>query len=491
MPASTHLFYDPAKPLLRLAWHEPLPGASVPEAVVQEIWRAQRLRHGHLRTTGGLPVQVLDSGMLNRDGGPDFSNARVRIGEMVWFGDVEIHTTSRGWVDHGHHHDARYNRVVLHVVLQPDLWTGGLSRADGTPLPELVLAPHLDAPFRERLVTFFAQPDASRPCSWGLASVPEPITRAWLQRCALQRLQRRARLYADPDDAVQQLYEHTAAALGYRPNAEAMRRLARRVALGDLCTLRSSRDREALLLGMAGLLPGEADAASIADGDTRAYVDDLRLRFHALQPRDALPLDATEWQYARLRPANFPELRIAQLAALVCPGGPIHPAGLAAFRDMLLEGASLRDFEALLEAAPDDFWTTHYRLTRPAAVHPAHPGLETRRRLLVNVILPAAFAHVPLAATERALDRVCSLYDALPAEDDRLVRSFALSTEKPLTLLHTQGLHELDESFCQPQHCLQCALGEQLLRERDLAPPQSSCAPCSSASSTWNSSPNT
>ncbi len=484
--APTHLFYDADSTLFRLNWHEPLPGTEVPEAVVQEIWRDQRMRAAGLRTTGGEPVEVIAPGELNTDGGPDFRMARLRIGDTVWFGDVEIHTTSRGWRDHAHDTDARYNSVVLHVVLQPDLWTGSLRRADGTALPELVLAPHLDGSLRDRLFRFFTRATPARPCAWGFAGVPRADFEAWLRACAAERLTRRAERYASRPDLHTAVYAEAAAALGYRPNAEPMRRLSARVNLSDLVTLRSAQDREALLLGMAGLLPGTGALAALEDDVTRAYAAGLLRRFEAIQPRDHAPLVATEWQYARLRPANFPELRIAQLAALAAPGALLSGDGIDACANLLRRRAPERAFHDLFDAAPHPFWETHYRIDRASAAHPTHIGATTRRRVLVNVLLPAALAAAGMRDAVRG--HALHLLATLPAEDDRLTRSFTFPDAWKPSLLHTQGLHELERSYCVARRCLSCAVGQHLVTTDAVSSGNDpSCPPCSSDSFTSTS----
>lgn len=486
-PPATRLFYDTSPSVVRLTWHEPLPGSDVPEAVVQAIWQEQRLTRGALRTTSGAPVEVIFPGQPNADGGPDFRFARLRIGETVWFGDVEVHTTSRGWHDHRHADDPVYNSVVLHVVLQPDLWTGRLHRSDGTALPELVLAPHLDGAFRARLVHFFTRPAAARPCAWGFDRLTASTLHAWLAECARERLLRqRAAFEATPEASLlDRVYEAVAAGLGFRPNAAPMRRLAVRVPLAELRILRSARDREALLLGMAGLLPASPAATGGASrAADHAYEASLVERFEALRPRGHAPLGATEWQYTRLRPANFPEVRIVQLAALTAPGGPLSEAGWQRVC-AALAGGHVEAMLADLDAEPHAYWQSHYRLGVPAAAHPARIGRTTGLRLLVNAFLPAA-----LAAAEgdpALLDAALSILRALPAEDDRLVRSFSFPPGVRPRLIDTQGLHELDQAYCRASRCLACAVGRTLLGRSavssDPAHPLAS-APCSSASST-------
>ena len=154
---------EPVPNLNDLLIHEPVPdGASVPEALVQDLWEAQRFDRAGLTTTDGDPVRILDPGVLNTDAGPDFSNAHIRIGGVDWHGDVEIHVRSGAWFDHSHNDDERYDRVVLHVTLHPDLHTGRIPRSDGSLIPEVVLAPRLQRPLQSMLRAFYKRDGRGR-----------------------------------------------------------------------------------------------------------------------------------------------------------------------------------------------------------------------------------------------------------------------------------------------------------------------------------------
>ncbi|PSQ73836.1 MAG: DUF2851 domain-containing protein, partial [Bacteroidetes bacterium QH_9_64_21] len=253
----------------------------MPEALVHDLWSQQRFDTEDLTTTNDATVTILDPGTPNTDAGPDFRNAHVRLGDMDWRGHVEIHTTSGGWFEHEHHTDPRYDSVILHVTLHPDMWTGGLLRSDESPLPEIVLYPRLETPLRELLHAFHTRTDDDTlPCASRWDEVPDETRWDWIRQLARTRMARkRDRLPITKDDALETaLHERLFAGLGYSKNDTPMSTLAERVPPDALRALERPRDREALLLGTAGLVPEPGDLLD-ADRTTADYAMDLRDRF--------------------------------------------------------------------------------------------------------------------------------------------------------------------------------------------------------------------
>jgi len=450
-----------------VAVHEPDARVStLPEALVQDLWRRQAFDASGLRTTSGEPVAVLDPGALNRDGGPDFTAARVRIGEMEWAGAIEVHRTSGEWLFHRHHEDPAYDRVVLHVVLVADRHTGHLPRADGTKLPEVVLLPHLTDSLRSLLYRFFAHPHPDFPCAPRWAEVPDAVRRPWLRLLAQERLRVRLDALADTYQATADLEEvlwrGVMRGLGYAPNAEPMEALARRVPLARLRALPHRLDAEALLLGAAGLLPAPSSVPP-GDPETTRYVADLHDRFRRQRPA-VLPMPAVGWQHARLRPPNAPARRIAQAAALAAPGGLLHGDPLAALRDALRAERPRPALRRLFtDAEPGAYWRTHIRPETRVRDSPATIGADRADALLLNAALPVLMlwaegeGDLPLA--EHALDVLA----AMPAAEDRITRLYARQGPPASGALEAQGLHHLWATRCTEGRCLSCAVGRWLL----------------------------
>ena len=395
---------------------------------------------------------MLDPGRLNTDAGA-----------------VEVHRTSGEWLEHRHHEDPRYDRVVLHVVLLPDRHTGALRRHDGTVLPEVALYDRLADSLRRLLHRFYTHARPDFPCAEQWPTVPDALKRATIRSLGRVRLREHARGLAAgylrrPDlDAL--LYRRVLRALGYAPNAEPMERLAERVPLERIRQLSDLRDVEAALLGVAGLLP-HPHALLDADRASAGYVRSLRERYAALSRRgDPAPMAATAWQFFRLRPANFPTRRIAQAAALCAPGGLLHhdPLGLLlAALEAPRPHTALR--RLLTGAEPSPFWRHHVRLDRACAPGRARIGRTRADGVLVNAVLPVLFLHAEQTDDPGLAAQVEAVYQRLPAPADAVTRRFASHGTEPRNAIEAQGLHHLYRTQCEAGGCLSCRIGKHVLR---------------------------
>ncbi len=435
-PNLSHLYLFGGDELLRVTTSEPPHGTAptvVPEAVVQDLWRMQAIRHGSLRTTGGKPLTILDPGRLNTADGPDFTAAHLRIGPDEWRGDIEVHTSSSEWSRHGHPADPRYNAVILHVTLNADLMTGTLRRPDGTLLPEIVLTPHLTRRLHDHLLHFFERP-TELPCAWTLDESDRDARAAWVRTMAQRRLLRKAReAHALGPNALALLAART---LGAPTNADALETLATRLNPDELRRmLPLARERTVLIA--AGLLP--------PTGTLETAVE--------LTAAERL---TTPWRYGGVRPAGTPDLRIVQWAGLFTPGRLLSYGGSA----HAVERVADRDVSALIEAAsaqPTDYWHAHYRVGKVSKPHSPDVGAAVRERLIANAVLPVALA----AGAD--VDDVLACLDALKPESDAHTRRFPPSFTRQQTATHTQGLHELHQRYCAPGRCLSCAVGKSAL----------------------------
>ena len=432
----SHLYLFDNDDLLRVTTSEPPHGMAptvVPEAVVQDLWRMQTIRHGSLRTTGGKPLTVLDPGRLNTADGPDFTAAHLRIGPEEWRGDIEVHTSSAEWSRHGHPADPRYNAVILHVTLNADLMTGTMRRPDGTLLPEIVLTPHLTRRLHNHLLHFFERP-SELPCAWTLDASGAENRALWVRTMAQRRLLRKAReVETLGPNALALLAART---LGAPTNADALETLAVRMNPDELRRMLPLARERAVLIA-AGLLPPSATLQTAAE----------------LTASERL---ATPWRYGGVRPAGTPDLRIVQWAGLFTPGRLLGYGGI----DYVLERVRARDVSALIEAAsaqPTDYWHAHYRVGRVSKPHSPDVGVSVRERLIANAALPFALA----AGAD--VDDVLACLDALKPESDAHTRRFPTAFTQQQTATHTQGLHELHRRYCAPGRCLSCAVGKAAL----------------------------
>ena len=431
----------------------------VPEAFVQDLWAQQHLNTDQCRTVDGASVQILSPGTLNTDAGPDFRDACLRIGDVTWHGDVEIHNQSHGWRAHKHQHDTRYNSVVLHVTLATDMWTGRLKRADGSVLPEMVLERVLNQPLREALHRFLTRTDTPIVCAAQWEQVDATLRSAWMRELGYKRLRQKAEALSAPlEDA---LFERLCAGMGYAKNDAPMSDLAARCPLSWLRALPDVTSVEAALFGWAGLLPEPASLVE-AERATVDYVMRLRDRFRRLQHQHrASPLSVERWTFFRLRPNNFPPLRLAQVAPWVAPGGWLHTDPTDALRTALCEDDPRVALHELLSSTPGDFWTHHRRLDRTSK--PYDPSLGTRRRdtLILNALVPVLMRMAHDDAVLRGA--VECLLSQLPAASDRVTRIFRELGSRPTDAIEAQGAHQLYRTLCSEGRCLQCAVGQAVL----------------------------
>ena len=451
----------------RVALHEPpADTADVPEALVQDLWAQQRFDSEDLSTTNDAAVRVLSPGDLNTDAGPDFQNAHVRIGGIDWRGHVEVHTTSGGWFEHEHHTDPRYDSVVLHVTLHADVWTGGLLRSDESPLPEIVLYPRLNTPLRELLHAFHTRTDDdSLPCAPRWEEVPTPLRRDWIHHLAQTRMGEKRNRLSDSDELALDLamHERLFAGLGYSKNDAPMSSLAKRIPPRMLRGTETPQSREALLLGTAGLLPEPGDLLE-TDRATADYAMNLRDRFRRLRVgRDLTPMAQTAWTFFRLRPNNFPPLRLAQAAAWYADGALLREDPLPTLRAAVTQEDAVATLREALCISPPDFWRTHYHLTKQAKEHDPSLGTSRIDTLLVNAVAPILLLDADRRGNDEQTRAVLALLHALPASEDRVVRRFRdLGTDVD-SAFAAQGLHKLYRSYCTEGGCLDCKIGQYLL----------------------------
>ena len=459
-------FYTSEDAVHEIVLHEPRQdAAAIPEAFVQELWRDQRFSTHQLMTLQGDAVQVLHVGTHNtRSVGPDFAHARLMLGGIEWRGDVEIHVRSGDWVTHRHGTDPAYNKVVLHVTLFEDAWTGQLSREDGSVLPELVLFPFLTSSLRGLLFQYFSQRKLDFPCQYQWADVPEIRIRQTLLEQAEARMMRKADAFAAGEQA---LWAGLLEGLGYTANRNVMRMLAERVPVSVMRTWTDVTDREAVLLGCAGLLPNVTDLLD-ADRQTVQYVMALRQRFERIgQAATWMCLQPHQWQFGRMRPANFPTLRLAQAAAWFSPGGLLEVEAFEHLWDALCSAKAVSALRQRLQRPVSAFWANHALLTHQKSGKGAQLGRDRADILITNAILPAVWARLRIEPKPHFTDYLWDVLRSLPASSDQVTRFYRHPVFSPANQLEVQGLHELHRHACVKMACLTCPIGRAIFQTSD------------------------
>ncbi len=422
-----------------------------PEAFLAYLWQFQAFDRVDLRTEQGEALHVLQPGQVNAHAGADVQNARVLIGAVEWAGAVEFHRRASDWFLHQHERDAAYENVILHVVWLADTL---VRHRDGTEVPTLALAPRTDARLLHRYQALLDSREVI-PCASQFARVPELTRLSMLDKALMQRLEDKAeavseRLRANGQDWEETAWQTLAVAFGFHLNAEPMRRLAEALPLKILQKHRGNLPQlEALVFGTAGLLP---------EAPPDDYTRRLHQEFDFLQKKYGLSdrvLGAHEWKFLRLRPANFPTVRLAQLAHLV--------DGLPGIFSHFVQTESLDFLKNNLPLGQSVYWQSHYRFGVPAARPVPEPGRVALDGLLINAAAPLLAAYAHERADPRCLDRALALLDGLPAEKNHLTDQWKTLGLRIRSAADSQGAIEWHNTFCARKRCLSCAVGVNLL----------------------------
>lgn len=414
---------------------------------MQYVWQHRLWQPAMMMTVDGRRVSVLDPGRLNTDAGPDFFNAKVRIDGHVWAGDVEIHVRASDWHRHHHDGDPAYDSVILHVVDYDDAM---IRRSDGVVIPQLRMP---CAPEFHRLYSaMVSRSDIDLPCGGSIAEIPPIYMSDWMSALAYERLYAKTdrisglldRLAGDWESVC---YVTVARALGFGINGDPFERLALSVPRMMIGKHRDSLlTVEALLLGQSGLLPESGDSYSQALNREYEY---MAHKFGMRAPQ------SLGWKMARMRPANFPQRRIALLAALMTDGNRLM--------SRLLEVRTPDDAARLLNPPMSEYWKHHYTFGAASERACGAMSRTSVNGLIINAIVPLMFgygqAHDDPTLTDRAID----LLSQLPPESNSLVEMFARAGLKADNAMTSQALIQLRRAYCETHKCLYCRIGHRLL----------------------------
>ena len=438
------------------------------EKLLHYIWKHRILPLSELCTTDGRSVEVIDPGLQNMHAGPDFFNAKVRIDGVMWVGNVEIHERSADWFLHGHDTDAAYNNVVLHVaaVVDADVVT---ERGDRLPQVQLAVPQQVLSNYH-RLLAFDRYP----PCREAVLPLDAIKKRSWLSALVAERLnekteaiRRRVALFEGSWEAA--FFATMARSFGFGVNSEAFEQWAERLPLMQIAHHRDDPFQvEAMFMGMAGLLdeaqmtPATRDAA-LAD----PYFLSLKREFGYLSRKFGLePMARQAWRFLRLRPQNFPYIRMSQLAQLYCS----RRAGLAE----ITACESVKQLHAVLQTSVSDYWRTHYTFGKESSLNEKRLSTASLNLLAINAAVPVLHAWGCYRDDERLVQRALDWLEELPAEDNTYIRLWKECGVEARNAADTQALIQLQHRYCERKDCLRCRFGYYSLKRSPSQKPNQS-----------------
>ena len=424
----------------------------IPEEYIDYLWQYQLFDTTRLVTTEGDAIEVVSKGIPNNDAGPDFSNARVRIGDTEWAGSVEIHYKASDWYAHRHEEDPAYENVILHVVIHNDR---PVINRGGVQISTLTLGPYLDQDHFKNYQRFIAAK------SWVAceAAAKRVDIFKWTkhkERLAFERLEQKVSGILEVLDMMNGDWEKVvllllARSFGAKVNALPFEDLIQRTPFSVIKKHANDPFQlEALLLGQAGFLAGDE---LLPDG----YTVRLLSEYSFLKNKyDLKPMRKVSWKNARIRPSSAPQIRIVQFAHLC------H--SINSLTSLMLN-ANSQELNQLFAIRLEGYWSEHIGLGRSAAKRKRAVGQSLIDRIIINVVGPVRFAYGRFSDTQSFRESALSLLEATTPEDNQIIRKWKTIGVDSGNALESQALLQLKRHHCDQKKCLSCSIGQELLRK--------------------------
>ena len=420
------------------------------EQLLHYVWKHKIFPLKELKTTTGQQVEVIDTGLANTDAGPDFFNAKLKLDGVLWIGNIEIHERSSDWFKHGHHADAGYNSVILHIASEIDT---EISRSNGERIPQIqIICPEaVRTNYKELLET------ASYPPCYRIIPSLSPFTaHSWMSALQMERFEQKATLLNERLKRCQGNWEDAffitlARNFGFGLNGDAFETWAHRLPFRAVDKHRNDLFQiEAIFFGQAGILE---------DSDGDGYYLRLKKEYTYLQHKFGLiPMDASLWRFLRLRPANFPHIRIAQLACLY------HRAyGLLS---RIMETETLQGVRDILKGGTSEYWLTHYTFGGSSPSRPKTLSNTSLDLLIINTVVTFLYAYGLHKGNRVLCARAGSFLEELKAENNYITRMWEQCGMKTSNAADSQALIQLKKEYCDKKKCLYCRIGYEYLKRK-------------------------
>ena len=429
------------------------------EMMLHYVWQHRIFPLKDLNTTDGRKVEVINVGMHNTDAGPDFLDAKVKIDGVMWVGNVEIHSKSSDWFRHHHDTNAAYDSVILHVTGDADV---DVRCSNGVVLPQLLLSvPNYVSENYEAL----RRNDSVPRCKEVISYIPRLTLHNWMTALFVERLEQRTHQIMERRERCDMNWEDTmfvtlARNFGFGINGDAFEVWGRSIPMPAVAKHRNDLFQiEAIFFGQAGLLEDCAISSEyLAQAGEDDYLIQLRNEYNYLRKKFGLnPMDTALWRFLRLRPQNFPHIRIAQLAMMYY-GGKVTISAL-------MNSEALADIYKLLDTNVSQYWRTHYSFaTTTSPETDKKLSISSKELLIINSVAPMLFAYGRYKSDERLTQRAMDFYEQLAPENNRYIRDWQNAGIKCESAADSQALIQLTKQYCMTHDCLRCRFGYEFIR---------------------------
>ncbi len=422
------------------------------EDFLHYIWKFKKFDFGNARTVDGAGIIISDSGIANHNSGPDFFSARIKIGDQAWAGNVEIHIRSSDWYAHRHEEDPSYDNVILHVVWEDDI---EIFRKDNTAIPTLELKELVRKETLQKYRNLLLAPNAKWiNCENDFPGFEEFELNNWLERLYLEKLQKKSEAIKELHKATGNnweavLFRLLARNFGYKVNAGSFLAMAQSLDFKIIQKCSNSQlHLEALFLGQSGLLDKKAE-----DG----YFFQLKEEYNFLKRKFSLENSLVERpKFFRLRPDNFPNIRLSQFANLYATQPHLFSS--------VIKATSRKELQVLFNSETSPFWKTHYNFGKPHTPRKKKLSEAFIDLIIINTVVPIKFSWLEVTGTGDSTE-LLQLINEIKAEKNSIVNKYnLLRPGTGNTALQSQALLHLKNEYCDKNFCMKCQLGAGLLK---------------------------
>ena len=414
------------------------------ERLLQFIWQFQYFNKGELQTTAGEEIQIISQGTYNTNQGPDFTDAKIKIGKTIWAGNIELHLLSSDWQRHNHHFDKNYENVILHVVWEDDF--------PNYNIPVLNLKNRIAKALLQRYEGLM-NAQGFIPCEKMIETVKPIVLESWKERLLAERLTRKSASIEAYLNQNNYHWEETfwwllAKNFGIKINAETFETMAQTIPVSVLAKHKNQiHQLEALLMGQANLLNEKFtdDYPVMLQKEYRFYKGKYKLRQNGF----------TSF-FLRMRPGNFPTVRLAQLAMLVHQSEHLF--------SKIKDTRSVKDVKQWLDVTANDYWHYHYRFDEPSSFKKKNLGEAMIDNVLINTVCTLLFAYGHFNKEQKFKDRALQWMEEITAEANSITKGFQQAGLQNKNARDSQALIELKNEYCSKKRCLDCAVGNALLK---------------------------
>ena len=421
------------------------------EDLLHFIWKYKLLKPIDFFTTENIALKINKYGEHNTHAGPDFNDARIKLGDTEWAGTIEIHKKSSDWFLHNHHTDKAYDNVILHVVYEHDK---EIYNSKQQPVPCFELKHFLMNDVLLRYENLY-QNKHSIPCGNSFNEVPDITREPWLERMLVDRLETKTNFIQELFTFTKNNWDETFYLLlcknfGFHINSDAFLQIGKCIPLNTLLKHGDSiMQIEALLFGQSGLLK-----ENLQD----EYPKTLLKEYNYLKHKYNLKAIPHNLKFLRLRPKNFPTIRLAQLANFVLKYQHTF--------SKIIEANSVKEVKKLFTISVSDYWKTHYTFDEQSVFEEKNLGQSSIENIIINTVCPLLFFYGKTKQDENIIEKAVKWYYDLKPEKNNITKLFEDVAFKPMQAAHSQAVLQLNNNYCNHKKCLQCSMGVFILRKK-------------------------